>query len=222
MYVSGLKTFTGSYNCNKNNNNNRNYNRSGSQFNLQPTFTQLFSSWPVLNTLTFLMNDFRLKSLYRATKKTTTTTTAAAAAAATTTALGSSIKKQKNSSSNKKSSSTTTKSTTKTTTTFDNSNINNPRTYNNSSKSNKVFLHYIPRDPRLRIFNKTATLNKHLAHPERTLSELNITEDLCNYGELIGGSDSDNNNNNNNNKNNNHNYYNNDKQLKFQGLLFKF
>lgn len=162
------------------------------------------------------MNDFRLKSLYRATKKTITTTTTAAAAA-TTTAVGSSIKKQKSSSSssnNKKSSSTT---TTKTTTNFDNSNINNPRTYNNSSKSNKVFLHYIPRDPRLRIFNKTATLNKHLAHPQRTLSELNITEDLCNYGELIGGSDSDN-----NNYNNNHNYYNNNKQLKFQGLLFKF
>ncbi|XP_030560178.1 tubulin-specific chaperone C [Drosophila novamexicana] len=186
MYVSGLKTFTGSYNCN---NNNRNYNRRGSQFNLQPKFAQLFSCWPVLNTLTFLMNDFRLKSLYRATKKTITTTTTAAAAA----------------------------TTTATTTNFDNSNINNPRTYNNSSKSNKVFLHYIPRDPRLRIFNKTATLNKHLAHPQRTLSELNITEDLCNYGELIGGSDSDN-----NNYNNNHNYYNNNKQLKFQGLLFKF
>ncbi|XP_017050309.1 uncharacterized protein LOC108094303 [Drosophila ficusphila] len=68
---------------------------------------------------------------------------------------------------------------------FDNSQNNNPRTYNNSGKSNKVFLHYIPRDPRLRIFNKTATLNKH---SNRTLSELNITEDLCNYGELIGGS----------------------------------
>ncbi|KAI8037218.1 hypothetical protein M5D96_009969 [Drosophila gunungcola] len=67
---------------------------------------------------------------------------------------------------------------------FDNSQNNNPRTYNNSGKSNKVFLHYIPRDPRLRIFNKTATLNKH---SNRTLSELNITEDLCNYGELIGG-----------------------------------
>ncbi|XP_044249317.1 uncharacterized protein [Drosophila takahashii] len=68
---------------------------------------------------------------------------------------------------------------------FDKSQNNNPRTYNNSGKSNKVFLHYIPRDPRLRIFHKTATLNKH---SNRTLSELNITEDLCNYGELIGGS----------------------------------
>ncbi|XP_016940835.1 uncharacterized protein [Drosophila suzukii] len=76
-------------------------------------------------------------------------------------------------------------SATTTTKSFDNSQNNNPRTYNNSGKSNKVFLHYIPRDPRLRIFNKTATLNKH---SNRTLSELNITEDLCNYGELIGGS----------------------------------
>ncbi|XP_016958164.1 uncharacterized protein LOC108030074 [Drosophila biarmipes] len=76
-------------------------------------------------------------------------------------------------------------STTTTTKAFDNSQNNNPRTYNNSGKSNKVFLHYIPRDPRLRIFHKTATLNKH---SNRTLSELNITEDLCNYGELIGGS----------------------------------
>jgi len=76
-------------------------------------------------------------------------------------------------------------SATTTTKSFDNSQNNNPRTYNNSGKSNKVFLHYIPRDPRLRIFNKTTTLNKH---SNRTLSELNITEDLCNYGELIGGS----------------------------------
>ncbi|XP_017106814.2 uncharacterized protein [Drosophila bipectinata] len=72
----------------------------------------------------------------------------------------------------------------KPTASFDNSQNNNPRTYNNSGKSDKVFLHYTPRDPRLRILNKTATLNKPL---NRTLSELNITEDLCNYGELIGG-----------------------------------
>ncbi|XP_032311588.1 uncharacterized protein LOC116656226 [Drosophila ananassae] len=71
---------------------------------------------------------------------------------------------------------------------FDNSQNNNPRTYNNSGKSDKVFLHYTPRDPRLRILNKTATLNKPL---NRTLSELNITEDLCNYGELIGGGSAD-------------------------------
>ncbi|XP_016991473.1 uncharacterized protein LOC108053367 [Drosophila rhopaloa] len=83
-----------------------------------------------------------------------------------------------------KATSATSASATSTAKSFDNSQNNNPRTYNNSGKSNKVFLHYIPRDPRLRIFNKTATLNKH---SNRTLSELNITEDLCNYGELIGG-----------------------------------
>lgn len=43
------------------------------------------------------------------------------------------------------------------------------------SKSNKVFLRYTPRDPRLRFI-----INKH--------SEL--SEYLCNYGELIGGKES--------------------------------
>ncbi|XP_067631592.1 DEP domain-containing protein DDB_G0279099 [Eurosta solidaginis] len=63
---------------------------------------------------------------------------------------------------------------------------NNHRTYNNSSKSNKVFLHYAPRDPRLRIFESYQEIlfNKH--HFD-SLSELKITEDLCAYGELIGG-----------------------------------
>ncbi|XP_017460740.1 PREDICTED: rho GTPase-activating protein gacF [Rhagoletis zephyria] len=64
---------------------------------------------------------------------------------------------------------------------------NNHRTYNNSSKSNKVFLHYTPRDPRLRIVNSNQEIlfNKH--HFD-SVSELKITEDLCAYGELIGGS----------------------------------
>ncbi|CAD7013801.1 unnamed protein product [Ceratitis capitata] len=74
---------------------------------------------------------------------------------------------------------------------------NNHRTYNNSSKSNKVFLHYTPRDPRLRrtrndskinYYNKSKQeihINKH--HFD-SVSELKITEDLCAYGELIGGS----------------------------------
>ncbi|KAH8394943.1 hypothetical protein KR222_011786, partial [Zaprionus bogoriensis] len=207
MWVSGLKTFTGSYNCNNNKNNNNRYNYTNNDNNckrgrpicLQPNFAQLIFCWPVIITLTFLMNDFRLKSLFRATKTTTkkstpaalapttttttTTTTPIATATTTTTTtptLGSSNRKPKN----KRSASCNNKSTR---TTFDNSNNNNPRTYNNSSKSNKVFLHYIPRDPRLRIFNRTATLNKHLEQTRRTLSELTIIEDLCNYGELIGG-----------------------------------
>ncbi|XP_053962356.1 serine/threonine-protein kinase phg2 [Anastrepha ludens] len=63
---------------------------------------------------------------------------------------------------------------------------NNHRTYNNGSKSNKVFLHYTPRDPRLRIANSNQEIliNKH--HFD-SVSELKITEDLCAYGELIGG-----------------------------------
>ncbi|XP_032591451.2 integrator complex subunit 5-like protein [Drosophila grimshawi] len=212
MFVSGLKTLTGSYNCNNNNKNN-NFHK-GSQFNLQPKFGELIFCWSVLNTLTFLMNDYRLKSLYRATKTTSPTkttaaaaaaaTTAAAAAATTTTPVGSSIRKL-------------TGNNNKSSITFDSNNNNkNPRTYNNSSKSNKVFLHYIPRDPRLRIFNRTATLNKHLAalHSQRTLSELNITEDLCNYGELIGGSDYYN--------YDNSKHYKSQQEFKFQVSLFKF
>ncbi|KAH8300202.1 hypothetical protein KR044_011517, partial [Drosophila immigrans] len=176
MWVTGQITLTGSYNC------NNNLTKSKVK-----RFAQFFSCWSVINTLTFLMNDFRFKSLYRATNTTTTTNTSTLnktiLTTTPTTTFEDSIKKSKKSrrggSNNNK--------TKKSSTAFDNSNNNNPRTYNNSSKSNKVFLHYIPRDPRLRIFNRTATLNKHLAHPRRTLSELNITEDLCNYGELIGG-----------------------------------
>lgn len=154
------------------------------------------------------MKDFRLKSPYFAAKTTTNTKpeTTKTTTTTTTPTLGSSNKKQKN----KRSSSSSGNCNNKSTKTFDNSNNNNPRTYNNSSKSNKVFLHYIPRDPRLRIFNRTATLNKHLEHTRRTPSELTKIEDLCNYGELIGGSLSDNNNNNNCNKLIN-------KQLKYQG-----
>ncbi|KAH8391213.1 hypothetical protein KR215_008815, partial [Drosophila sulfurigaster] len=199
MWVTGLITLTGSYNCNNNNNNNNsnnqtknNNNNATSESNVK-RFAQFFSCWSVINTLTFLMNDFRFKSLYRATKSTTTnTSTLNKTILTTTTTIEDSIKKPKKSrrSIKTKKSSTTTTSATTTSSAFDNSNNNNPRTYNNSSKSNKVFLHYIPRDPRLRIFNRTATLNKHLlfSHPpRRTLSELNITEDLCNYGEVIGG-----------------------------------
>lgn len=63
---------------------------------------------------------------------------------------------------------------------------NNHRTYNNGSKSNKVFLHYTPRDPRLRNVseNQEILINKH--HFD-SVSELKITEDLCAYGEVIGG-----------------------------------
>ncbi|KAH8370142.1 hypothetical protein KR093_002287, partial [Drosophila rubida] len=190
MWVTGLITFTGSYSCNNNNHNNNNSFTSNSKSKVK-RFAQFFSCWSVINTLTFLMNDFRFKSLYRATKTTNTTTTTTTATNTSTlnktiltTSPEDSIKKSRKS---RRSSNKTTTSSTTTSSAFDNSSNNNPRTYNNSSKSNKVFLHYIPRDPRLRIFNRTATLNKHLAHPRRTLSELNITEDLCNYGELIGG-----------------------------------
>ncbi|XP_017024610.1 uncharacterized protein [Drosophila kikkawai] len=151
MWLLGLNPLTSSSNC---------YNISSSDINSNCNFDQLPSTrqyilrWPVINPISFLMNDIRSKSFYRAGKA-----TSAASASATA------------------------KSTAKS---FDKSQNNNPRTYNNSGKSNKVFLHYIPRDPRLRIFNKTATLNKPLNRT--TLSELNITEDLCNYGELIGGS----------------------------------
>ncbi|XP_017068904.1 uncharacterized protein LOC108106404 [Drosophila eugracilis] len=153
MWLPGRNRFTGSINCHTNNINcNCNCNTSSNCSQLPSIIAQYILRWPVINPLTFLMNDIRSKSFYRAGKA----TSAASASASTTTAKS-----------------------------FDNSQNNNPRTYNNSGKSNKVFLHYIPRDPRLRILNKTATLNKH---SDRTLSELNITEDLCNYGELIGGS----------------------------------
>ncbi|KAH8309262.1 hypothetical protein KR059_007575 [Drosophila kikkawai] len=151
MWLLGLNPLTSSSNC---------YNISSSDISSNCNIDQLPSTrqyilrWPVINPISFLMNDIRSKSFYRAGKA-----TSAASASATA------------------------KSTAKS---FDKSQNNNPRTYNNSGKSNKVFLHYIPRDPRLRIFNKTATLNKPLNRT--TLSELNITEDLCNYGELIGGS----------------------------------
>lgn len=203
MWVSGLNTFIGSNNCN-NNTNKKNIIIG----QLQPNFAQLIFRWPVIITLTFLMKDFRLKSPYFAAKTTTNTKPETTKTTTTTPTFGSSNKKQKN----KRSSSGNCNN--KSTKTFDNSNNNNPRTYNNSSKSNKVFLHYIPRDPRLRIFNRTATLNKHLEHTRRTPSELTKIEDLCNYGELIGGSLSDSNNNNNCNKLIN-------KQLKYQGQLCK-
>lgn len=79
-----------------------------------------------------------------------------------------------------------------------NSTINNHyRTYNNSKKSNKVFLNYTPRDPRLRILLKT---KHYLSRPFIQCSVNNnksknnnrsdkILNDLCNYGELIGGGD---------------------------------
>lgn len=218
MWVSGIKTFIGSNNCN-NNNNNYNYTNNNKkkvgQLSLQPNFAQLIFCWPVIITLTFLMKDFRLKSPYIAAKTTTPTTITSTPETTTTTTpeatptLGSSSKKQKNNNNRSSNCNNDKKSTT-----FDNSNNNNPRTYNNSSKSNKVFLHYIPRDPRLRIFKRTATLNKHLEQTRRTPSELTKIEDLCNYGELIGGSVSDNY----SNSNSNNLIY---KQLKYQGQLCK-
>ncbi|XP_022233460.1 uncharacterized protein LOC111081652 [Drosophila obscura] len=150
MKVPRHKPFTGSHNCRNSN------NIIGSSVPQLPSvIVQYILRWPVISPLTFLMNDIRFKSFYRASK----TTSAAGGGAA---AASKSCDKSQN---------------------------NNPRTYNNSSKSNKVFLHYIPRDPRLRILHRTAALNKPLNRSRYTLSELNITEDLCNYGELIGGSD---------------------------------
>lgn len=84
-------------------------------------------------------------------------------------------------------------------------NNNHHRTYNNSSKSNKVFLYYTPRDPRLRIFLKTKHLfnrpqqqqpqlintikNIHNSNNSCCLKSVkSLLSDLCNYGELIGGS----------------------------------
>ncbi|XP_033152813.1 uncharacterized protein LOC117136179 [Drosophila mauritiana] len=153
MWLPGQNPLAGSTNCNNCicNCNSNSSNTTSNCRQLPSIIAQYILRWPVINPLTFLMNDLRSKSFYRAGKP----TSAASASGATTSAK--SFAKGQN---------------------------NNPRTYNNSGKSNKVFLHYIPRDPRLRIFNKTATLNKH---SNRTLSELNITEDLCNYGELIGG-----------------------------------
>uniref|UniRef100_A0A1I8PNU5 Uncharacterized protein n=1 Tax=Stomoxys calcitrans TaxID=35570 RepID=A0A1I8PNU5_STOCA len=163
---------------------------------------------------TVLMNDFRLKTFYckkssskKSNKSSVTakqqlsptatvpsSTTAAAAAAATASVSALTI--------------LSSKSKVKT-----NSNNNNHlRTYHNSSKSKKVFLYYTPRDPRLRIFQNRKT--KQLTRPNRpqcsckiirihlhspsfqchsfvdefsNKSLLKITDDLCNYGELIGG-----------------------------------
>ncbi|KAI8128832.1 hypothetical protein CVS40_1690 [Lucilia cuprina] len=77
-------------------------------------------------------------------------------------------------------------------------NNNHNRTYNNSSKSNKVFLYYTPRDPRLRILIKTKHFSKRPQQQQQQSQIYNISccnnkslfkvlSDLCNYGELIGG-----------------------------------
>lgn len=157
---------------------------------------------------TVLMNDFRLKTFYcKSSSKTSTSATATSAKPTSTSASASatlttlSISRIGN----------------KLTPT---SNNNHLRTYNNSSKSNKVFLYYTPRDPRLRIFHKTkqlshrpqccevstttTTTSSTSIHRRRRCrcssdnhsnsnskfsnnSLLKITDDLCNYGELIGG-----------------------------------
>lgn len=72
---------------------------------------------------------------------------------------------------------------------------NHYRTFNNSKKSNKVFLYYTPRDPRLRIFLKTkhfssrpfSLLHSVTINKNHSNTSDNILNDLCNYGELIGG-----------------------------------
>ncbi|XP_023302798.2 putative uncharacterized protein DDB_G0281251 [Lucilia cuprina] len=76
-------------------------------------------------------------------------------------------------------------------------NNNHNRTYNNSSKSNKVFLYYTPRDPRLRILIKTKHFSKRPQQQQQSQvyninccnnkSLFKVLSDLCNYGELIGG-----------------------------------
>ncbi|XP_018795935.1 PREDICTED: uncharacterized protein LOC108973265 [Bactrocera latifrons] len=187
----------------------------------------------IKSKLVFLMNDFRIKSLY---KPTTTTATVATDSGTELTVILSKILKairtvleSNNNNNNSSNSNNIIKSIIETTTValtnpapriseaipeapldslipsvnnqnnitvaafvqlrlFNNNSFssNNHRTYNNGSKSNKVFLHYTPRDPRLRNAseNQDILINKHQFD---SVSELKITEDLCAYGEVIGG-----------------------------------
>lgn len=148
--------------------------------------------------LTVLMNDFRLKTFYcKLTKQPKTSSSASASLTFLSTTTSSS------------SSTTSATTTTSSVSLLSSSNNNNHnRTYNNSSKSNKVFLYYTPRDPRLRIFLKTKHFNrpvlqsqfnnknnnnsqtvcsKKVFNLKNNNSLLKATDDLCNYGELIGG-----------------------------------
>ncbi|XP_049308289.1 uncharacterized protein DDB_G0267764 [Bactrocera dorsalis] len=190
----------------------------------------------VKSKLVFLMNDFRIKSLYKPTTTTTTTATVATDSGTELTVILSKILRairtvieNNNNNNNSSNSNNIIKSIIETTTTaltnqipriseaipeaplysllpsvnnqnnitvaafvqlrlFNNNSFssNNHRTYNNGSKSNKVFLHYTPRDPRLRNSseNQEIFINKHQFD---SVSELKITEDLCAYGEVIGG-----------------------------------
>lgn len=157
---------------------------------------------------TVLMNDFRLKTFYcKSSSKTSTSATATSAKLTSTSTSATLTTLSISRIGNKLTPS---------------SNNNHLRTYNNSSKSNKVFLYYTPRDPRLRIFHKTkqlshrpqccevsttttTTTSSTSIHRRRRRcrcssdnnsnsnskfsnnSLLKITDDLCNYGELIGG-----------------------------------
>ncbi|XP_039953112.1 serine/threonine-protein kinase DDB_G0283821 [Bactrocera tryoni] len=195
---------------------------------------QHFHHNAVKSKLVFLMNDFRIKSLYKPT--TTTTATVATDSGTELTVILSKILRairtvleNNNNNNNSSNSNNIIKSIIETTTTaltnqipriskaipeaplysllpsvnnqnnitvaafvqlrlFNNNSFssNNHRTYNNGSKSNKVFLHYTPRDPRLRSAseNQEIFINKHQFD---SVSELKITEDLCAYGEVIGG-----------------------------------
>ncbi|XP_037945335.1 uncharacterized protein LOC119677851 [Teleopsis dalmanni] len=155
---------------------------------LSLSYTRLIAQFfyrTVIQKLTFLMNDFRFKSLYQTSKtailnnnnnKIKLITSSIFSTLSTLSTLSSAvIIGSKLFSQNYK---------------------NNHRTYNNSSKSNKVFLYYTPRDPRLRFFNRQTLINKHFLATVITFkcdsvrsdnSQLKITEDLSNYGELIGG-----------------------------------
>uniref|UniRef100_A0A1I8MVD5 Uncharacterized protein n=1 Tax=Musca domestica TaxID=7370 RepID=A0A1I8MVD5_MUSDO len=180
-------------------------------------------------TTTFLMNEFRLKIVYcKSSSKSSASLTALVSSPAAVPVTSSSVTTTTIiiASGNKQSSIIS-----KLTTPASNNNNNHLRTYNNSSKSNKVFLYYTPRDPRLRIFqektkksplenseNRSSSSSANNIRPTQCFSScsssgsnykprhqvsyarcdtnlnnfnckslLKLIDDLCNYGEVIGG-----------------------------------
>lgn len=176
------------------------------------------------------MNEFRLRNVYcKSSSKSSTSLTALVSSSAAVTS--SSVTTTIIIASGNKQSSIISKLTTP----ASNNNNNHLRTYNNSSKSNKVFLYYTPRDPRLRIFqektkksplenseNRSSSSSANNIRPTQCFSScsgssgssgssykprhqvsysrcdtnlnnfnckslLKLIDDLCNYGEVIGG-----------------------------------
>ncbi|XP_037826250.1 uncharacterized protein LOC119614192, partial [Lucilia sericata] len=179
----------------------------------------IFISFNGFSRLTVLMNDFRLKTFYCKSSKSSksnktikkSTTKLVSKTFSTTLTSAATIKLKLSATSIKLSTLPTTINSSSFTDTSaaaafatsatllkakSSKNNNHNRTYNNSSKSNKVFLYYTPRDPRLRILIKTKHFSKRPQQQPQVYnnncccdnkSSFKVLSDLCNYGELIGG-----------------------------------